>query len=106
MNKIVKKWAAGFDYDGKLVVVSHGFRQTAKTLTIQPSLDARGDQMVRLLGYKSRINRNHDACLFDTPKEALETLFQGQSKVISVAEEKIRVAQERMDAINEFVTSP
>lgn len=104
--KIVKKWAAGFDYSGKLVVVSHGFRQTKKMLEMQPVIDDRGHQMEIILRYKRTFHREHNTCLFDTPKEALETLFRGQSDVVKAASEKIRIAQERMDAINNFVTSP
>jgi len=106
MNKIVKKWAAGFDRNGKLIVVSHGFLQTAKMLTMQPSFDSRGDQMSVILRGKRTFHRDYDTCLFDTPKEALETLFREQSDMVKTALEKIRVGRERMWAINKFTCSP
>ena len=99
MSKIVKKWVAGFIHD-KLVVVSHGFRQTPKFFIMQPSITDHGDQMLSLLRYRTRFDRQ-EVKLHDTEKEAINALFREQTKMITIAEEMIASARARIRLIHE-----
>ncbi len=101
MNKIVKKWVAGFNHEGELVVISHGFRQTPKLLIMQPSITRRGDQMQLLLNYRTRFDRQQ-AALHNTAKEAIDALLQEQTKMIVIADEMIASARARIRLIRKF----
>jgi len=101
--KIVQKWVAGFNHKGELVVVSHGFNQTPKRLTMTASITDTGDQMLKLLGYQTRFDIQQDGVkLHNTAKEAVDALFREQTKMITIADEMIASARARIREIREF----
>lgn len=102
--KIVQKWAAGFNHKGDLAVVSYGFRQTPKTLIMLPA-EGMGVLMEIILGYQMKFNHQQaKGKLFDTAKEAANTLLSKQRLDIISAEETIKVARAKIQTIQEFLS--
>lgn len=101
--KIVTKWVAGFNHQGELVVVSHGFRETPKLFIMMVSITDHGDQMRSLLNYQTRFDRQQDGSkLHDTKKAAVAALMSQQRLDIISAEGTIGNAYDRIREINIF----
>lgn len=99
---MVEKWAAGFSYDGNVIVVKALFRKTAKMMKREKSTDG-DDKAEMVLHYKSQFTQKEaEERLFDTPQEALDALHQRREGAIEGWEQRIKAARTQQDLIDDF----
>ncbi len=104
MNKIVQKWAAGFDMNDEVVLAQYSFRVTPQFFFMEPVKDAEGRRMQIVLGFQTRFNQQQDGVLLhDTPLSALKALAWRQQQLIQNAQGKINHAKERQTKIKRFL---